>query len=235
MPLSRTPPLTAEKGAPRPRWSHQFVQRVRHHFVLKAVGITAFMWVFFLGYFHTLRHPVRPVTEMPLTALDHAVGFEPLALIPYVSLWLYVGFAPGLMPTLRQAVVYGLWAAALCLAGLLVFYAFPTSVPVHPLRMALSQHSGFALLQGVDAAGNACPSLHVATAVFTACWLHRQLLGMGAPLWPRVVNGLWLLLIVWSTLATKQHVSWDVAAGIVLALLFVGLSMRWSPADPPRL
>jgi len=209
------------------------MQRVRYHFVLKALGITAFMWVFFLGYFHTLRHPVRAVTEMPLTALDHWVGFEPLALVPYVSLWIYVGFAPGLMPSLRQAAVYGLWTGALCLAGLLAFYAFPTSVPLDPMRMGLSQHPGFALLQGVDAAGNACPSLHVATAVFTACWVHRHLLHMGAPAWPQVVNLLWLLLIVWSTMATKQHVAWDVAAGTVLALLFVWPSMRWSPADPP--
>ncbi|MDP3615573.1 MAG: phosphatase PAP2 family protein, partial [Rubrivivax sp.] len=197
------------------------------------LGITAFMWVFFLAYFHTLRHPVRPVTEMPLTALDHWVGFEPLALLPYVSLWIYVGFAPGLMPSLRQAVVYGLWAAALCLAGLLAFYAFPTSVPLHPMRVDVSQHAGFALLQGVDAAGNACPSLHVATAVFTACWVHRHLLQMGAPAWPKVLNVLWVLLIVWSTLATKQHVAWDVAAGTLLALMFVWPSMRWSPGDPP--
>lgn len=209
------------------------MQRVGYHFVLKALGITAFMWVFFLAYFHTLRHPVRPVTEMPLTALDHWVGFEPLALLPYVSLWIYVGFAPGLMPSLRQAVVYGLWAAALCLAGLLAFYAFPTSVPLHPMRVDVSQHAGFALLQGVDAAGNACPSLHVATAVFTACWVHRHLLQMGAPAWPKVLNVLWVLLIVWSTLATKQHVAWDVAAGTLLALMFVWPSMRWSPGDPP--
>ncbi|MDP3222334.1 MAG: PA-phosphatase, partial [Rubrivivax sp.] len=118
--------MTPQTGAPLRSWSQQFMQRVGYHFVLKALGITAFMWVFFLAYFHTLRHPVRPVTEMPLTALDHWVGFEPLALLPYVSLWIYVGFAPGLMPSLRQAVVYGLWAAALCLAGLLAFCAFPT-------------------------------------------------------------------------------------------------------------
>ena len=82
----------------------------------------------------------------------------------------------------------------------------------------------------MDAAGNACPSLHVATAVFTALWVGRQLRQIHAATWAHVVNGVWALLIVWSTLATKQHVALDVAAGTLLALLVVPLSMRWFPA-----
>ena len=57
--------------------------------------------IFFLGYFHTLRHPVYPVFQMPLTALDHLIPFQPHAMLAYVSLWLYVGTAPGLMLTLK--------------------------------------------------------------------------------------------------------------------------------------
>ena len=67
------------------------------HLLLKVAGVTAFMWVFFLGYFQTLREPVYPVLLMPLTALDALIPFQPGMFWAYVSLWLYVGLAPGLV------------------------------------------------------------------------------------------------------------------------------------------
>jgi len=69
-------------------------------------------------------------------------------------------------------------------------------------------------LKNLDASGNACPSLHVATAVFSGMWLHRLLLRFGAPLWMLVVNGGWCAGIVYSTLAIRQHVIVDVLAGL---------------------
>ena len=110
-------------------------------------------------------------------------------------------------------------------------YAFPTTVPQPQLPLDMALLPGFALLQGVDAAGNACPSLHVATALFSAFWIDRLLRHIGTPGLLRALNALWLLLIVYSTLAIKQHVALDVAGGTLLALLFVWPSMRWFPAQ----
>ena len=195
--------------------------------MLKTVGITGFMWVFFLAYFHLLRHPVRPVFEMPLLALDHWVSFQPLSLPAYVSLWVYVGLPAGLMQNLRQLVVYGFWIGLLCVLGLACFYLVPTAIPPAQVPADIALQSGFALLQGVDAAGNACPSLHVATAVFSAIWLHRLMNTVAAPGWMQVLNVVWAALIVWSTMATKQHVALDVLAGSVLAVLVALPSLRW--------
>jgi hypothetical protein len=202
---------------------------MKRHFVLKAGGISLFMWVFFIAYFHLLRNPAVPPLQMPLTALDHAIPFNPGALLPYVSLWLYVGVPPGLLLTLRELVVYGLWAAALCLAGLACFYLLPTAVPPMAADIDLSRHVGFALLQGVDASGNACPSLHVASAVFSAIWIDQLLRHLHAPAALRVLNLLWVLLITWSTLATKQHVAIDALAGAALGAAFAAASLRWRP------
>ncbi len=225
---SQTPPFTAEEPFRRPlHWSSACWQRLRHLFVLKTLGITGFMWVFFLAYFHLLRHPAQPVFEMPLVAIDHWVGFQALSLPAYVSLWVYVGLPAGLMQNLRQLVVYGFWIGLLCLLGLACFYFVPTAIPATQIPRDIAMHSGFALLQGVDAAGNACPSLHVATAVFSAIWLHRLLNTVAAPNWMRALNALWAALIVWSTLATKQHVALDVLAGTLLALLVAAPSLRW--------
>ena len=228
--LQTKPGATAVTAPASGAWQQELLRLLRHRFWLKFIGISAFMWLFFIGYFHVLRYPVRPVTEMPLTLLDQWVSFQPAALPIYVSLWLYVGLPAGLMPTVRQLVAYGLWVAALCLTGLGCFYAFPTAVPRLPVDVAL--HPGFALLQGVDAAGNACPSLHVATALFSAFWIDHLLRQLHAPWAPRAFNAVWVLLIVYSTMATRQHVALDVAGGMLLALLFVWPSMRWFPAEP---
>jgi membrane-associated phospholipid phosphatase len=219
----------AAAAAPPAHWRAEAWRRMRRLWWLKTLGICAFMWLFFIAYFHLLRHPAFPVTTMPLTALDRAIPFTPEALGLYVSLWVYVGVPPGLMWAFRDLLRYGAWAAALCLAGLACFYFWPTAVPPQPLGVDLAQHPAFALLQGVDAAGNACPSLHVATAVFTAAWIERQLRGIGAPAWLRLLSLAWLLLIAWSTLAVKQHVALDALAGAVLGGLFAAVSMRGAP------
>lgn len=218
-----------------PSWTRRLGRLWWHHQLLKLAGICLFVWVFFVAYFTVLRNPLRPVTEMPLTALDAWLPFEPAAFWAYVSLWVYVGIAPALLPSLRAGLAYAAWAAALCATGLLCFVLWPTAVPpqVHTLAPAWDSHAGLALLRGVDAAGNACPSLHVATALFSACWVQRVLAATGAPRLLGAVNALWFVLIAWSTVAIRQHVVLDVVAGATLGAVFAALSLRWGPAPGP--
>lgn len=197
-------------------------------FPLKFIGTSVFTWLFFIGYFELLRNPAGPVTVMPLTALDHWIPFQPTALYAYLSLWVYVGCAPGLQRNFFELLVYGLWAGALCLTGLLCFYLWPTAIP--PLAFDVSGHPGFALLQGVDAAGNACPSMHVAIALFTVVRIEDVLRRVRTALWLRLLNLAWFLAITWSTLAVKQHVVLDVLAGALLGLVFAVASLRWRPS-----
>ncbi len=217
----------------RSSWTTEIALRMRSHFLLKLFGTTAWVWAFFIGYFWLLRNPAFPVTMMPLTALDHLIPFQPVTLAAYLSLWLYVGVAPGLQLTFRELLTYGLWAGALCLTGLGLFYFWPTAVP--PLAIDVSVHPGFRMLQGVDASGNACPSMHVAIAMFTVIRLEHLLRAARAPLALRAVNIAWFLAISWSTLAIKQHVVIDVLAGGLLGLAFAVPSLRWRPRDASRL
>jgi membrane-associated phospholipid phosphatase len=206
-------------------WTAEIALRIRRHFLLKLVGTTAYTWVFFIGYFHLLRHPMQPATLMPLTALDDWITFQPQALVAYLSLWFYVGFAPGLQRTFVELVVYGLWIGALCATGLGLFYLWPTAVPPQMLRG--SDFPGFAMLQGVDAAGNACPSMHVAVAIFSCLWLDHVLRVARTPVTLRLLNAAWFALIAYSTLAIKQHVVLDVLAGALLGLAFAWPSLHW--------
>lgn len=218
--------------ASRPvHWTVEIGLRMRRYFPLKVVGTTVFTWIFFIGYFHVMRHPVNTVTLMPVTALDRLIPFQPGMLVAYFSLWLYVGVGPGLQLSFREMFVYTLWMAGLCLAGLGFFYLWPTEIA--PLAPHVVDFPGFGLLRGVDAPQNACPSMHVACAVFTAIHVEDVLRRTRTPVALRLANGLWLFLIAYSTLAIKQHVVLDAAAGALLGIAFALPSLRWRP-NPRR-
>ncbi|MFT4193362.1 phosphatase PAP2 family protein [Ottowia sp.] len=210
-------------------WARDLGLRLRERFWLKFIGTVVWVWVFFIGYFHLLRHPAQPAFVMPLTAVDRWVPFQPGWLVPYLSLWVYVGVAPGLQRGLAPLLSYGFWSAALCAAGLGVFWLWPTQIP--PMAVPAGA-PGFGLLQGIDAAGNACPSMHVAVSIFTAIWLEHLLRTAGAPAALRALNLGWFAAIAWSTLAVRQHVLWDVLAGAALGAVFAWASLRWRPAEP---
>lgn len=223
---TRSSPMTVSETQAG-SWYGRIAARVAAHWTLKATGTAAFMAVFFVGYLHLLRNPLFPVTIMPVTALDRSIAFQPAALGFYLSLWFYVSLPPALLDTRPELYSFGWHVGGLCLAGMLCFLFWPTAVP--PAAIDWQQYSGFAVLKGVDAGGNACPSMHVATAVFSGIWLDRLLAETAAPRGWRAGNWVWCLGIVYSTLAIRQHVAIDVAAGTLLGAGVAALSLAMRP------
>ena len=111
------------------------------------------------------------------------------------------------------------------MVGLGIFLVCPTAVPAVS-GATWAADSAFAFLKQVDASGNACPSLHVAFAVFAAAAIARSLRELGASRGPRMLNGLWCAGILWSTIATRQHVAIDVVAGALLGAAVAALYGR---------
>jgi membrane-associated phospholipid phosphatase len=204
-------------------WATALAARMRCHLLLKVVGTTVVTGLFFVAYLHLLHHPEHAVTTVPLTALDRIIPFEPAALFVYLTLWLYVGAGPGLQPDLRALVAYAFWIGGLCAAGLVIFLFWPTNVP--PTGVDPSRYVGFSMLRGVDAAGNAFPSMHVATATFTMLRLRDIWRRIGAPALIQIVNLTWCSAIVLSTLFIKQHVVLDVISGALLGAAFAVASL----------
>lgn len=205
-------------------WYVQALVRIRTLFFLKAIGTTVFMYLFFRGYFAILNYPLTPPATMPLTPVDHWIPFTTAALPAYVSLWVYVSLPAALATDFKALVRIGFWWAVMCLFCLGVFWLWPTAVPQLPAEVM--QYPEMALLRGVDPGGNACPSLHVASAVFAAFWLNRIWLAIGAPSAVRWLSVLHCIVILWSTVAIGQHVVLDVLAGLVVGIVFAPLSLR---------
>lgn len=220
--------LGVDTDDPPRAWYRQIGARVRRNVLLKGVGTPVAIFVFFLAYRHLLNYPMFPVSEMPLTALDDVIGFYAPALLLYVSLWLYVSIPPALLRSRRELIEYTWAIGGMCLVGLVCFLLWPTSVP--PLGFERGRHPGFGILQGLDAAGNACPSLHVAAALFSAIWLDVLFREMRVGWGMRGANWCWGLGIVYSAMATKQHVAIDVLAGAMLGVVGAVLSVRYRAA-----
>lgn len=211
-------------SAPAGGWLRSASRRIRFMWLTKMVGTTVIMGGFFVAYFWLLNHPRHAVTTIPRIFLDRVVGFRPEALALYVSLWFYIPIAPSLLDDRRRLLSYGAATIALSLAGFAVFILWPTAVPIPEVNW--SDHPSMSWLKRVDASGNAFPSLHVAFAVFTAAWIERVLREMGTGRLVRALNWLWCLGIVYSTIATRQHVALDAVFGAVLGAVAAALHMR---------
>ncbi len=207
-------------------WYARVGHRLRAHWRLKAIGVPSFIAVFFVGYFLLLKFPVFPATIMPLTPIDRLIDFSPGALPLYASLWLYIQFAPGVLDDLGELISYACAASVLSLVGFAVFFFWPTAIPTAGVDW--TRNLAFAHLETI-AGGNACPSLHVTFAIFSAIWAHRLLRHVGGPAWTRSLNWWWCAGIVYSTLATKQHVALDVVAGGALGWAGAVIHLRATP------
>lgn len=201
--------------APSVSWYQALGRRIATLWVVKMIGTTVGISGFFVIYFWVMHNPPSEPTVMPLTLLDHWVGVSDDAMLLYGSLWFYISLAPAFAKDKAELWACARDAALMAGVGLAVFWFFPTTVPAFAVDWA--QYPALQFLKSADAGGNAFPSLHVAFAVFTAVLLERQLHAVGSPAWVRVLNMLWALGIVYSTLATRQHVLLDVLGGSLLA------------------
>jgi membrane-associated phospholipid phosphatase len=219
------PPASQKGNSPaKGSWLQQVGPRVRTLWVAKVAGTILSMPVFFFVYFWLLNHPLFPITIIPRTAVDRLIGFWPEALPLYASLWVYVVLPPMFLKNRRELGSYGLAVVGLSVIGFGIFLFWPTALP--RFETDWSQHPTFAFLKTVDASGNACPSLHVAFAVFTGIWIERLLCEMGAGRLVHALNWLWCLGILYSTIAIRQHVALDVLAGTALGAIVAALHLR---------
>jgi hypothetical protein len=215
-------------------WHREIARRVGTLWFLKMSGTVAWIVVFFWLYFSVMNYPgAEAPRPMPFTAIDAWVGIHEWALLPYASLWVYASLAPALLDR-GELGTYLRSALCLCLIGLACFWAFPTQVP--NFAVDWSQYPWLQFLKSRDVNGNACPSLHVGFAVLSAAFIHRTLLQVGAPRGLRAFNHAWAVIVVWSVLATRQHVFVDVLGGVAAAwlALWMGAPARVRALRPAR-
>ena len=195
-------------------WMRAIGRRVRTLWIAKMIGTTLGISGFFVLYFGIMHRRGAEAVTVPMTPIDHWIGVSELALLPYASLWLYVSLGPALATGAASLRTYVRDAFTIAGLGLAVFWLFPTTTPGFGVDWAA--YPALQLLKASDVGGNAFPSLHVAFAAYTAVVIERELRSVAAPSWVRGCNWFWCVAIVYSTLATRQHVLVDVLGGLFL-------------------
>lgn len=205
---------SSDAGSPRPV---RLGEILLAHWLIKFLSPVIGLTVFFVAYFWVQDHLMFAVTLMPMTAFDRAVGFHPWSLALYATLWLYILIPSSLMVSKQELWFYYAGVVVLAVIGLGIFVLWPTATPAPDIDWA--HYAGFSFLKRIDSSGNACPSLHAAFSIFTAMWNLRMLRRLGDRGLLRVLSTIWCVGILYSTLATKQHVLVDLLGGAALGLL----------------
>ncbi len=160
---------------------------------------------------------VAPTALAP-SALDAAVPYLGWSVWVYLSQFLLI--ASGILFARddldRSHTFYALLVATVAAAPF--FIAWPTTVPrVAPGTDGITGLA-WRLLHLADTPANCFPSLHVALAVISARALWRRGWQTLATVWP--------ILIIVSTLTTRQHVAWDIPGGLALGIFALWLTPR---------
>ena len=166
----------------------------------------------FAGYLLLQRVSIRePIMLEPWSLANSSNSAAAVYL--YLSFYL-LSLIPGLLPSDRQ---FRRFLIALTLTGfvsLVVFLFIPSGVKRSPEFLAGASQVYLSLIN-VDLPRNAFPSLHASVTTLAAIvggivlrsWLARLLF------WS------WAAGVLWSTMATRQHVLLDVVTGALLACI----------------
>jgi membrane-associated phospholipid phosphatase len=198
----------------RSDWMDRLVSQWRLKVTLALILTPAFC----VPYFLLMYFPLRAFQPVPELAMDRLIRFDPRWVWIYQSLYLPINGLPWLATQREQLRRYALGFLALCAISFLIYAIYPTIGP----RPQMSNPSGmYRLLLLYDQPGNAFPSLHAGLLIYTLLFVRRIFGQRRRSIFPWIgwcILILWSLLILYATLATKQHYAIDLLAGAVLAI-----------------
>jgi membrane-associated phospholipid phosphatase len=168
--------------------------------------------IFWFGYGYLARNAFFRTTTLPLTWFDELIPFNPAFALPYLSIYILTFVIPWSIMEPEHLRRYTVGLLFLSATSFLIFFLFPVASP----RPDEIPHKFFYdLVLKMDGTLNAFPSLHAGFLLYT--------LGLGCVLfadklsWFRCLFfGFWGMLILYATIATRQHYFLDLLAGGIL-------------------
>jgi len=181
---------------------------------------------------YTLTNRVMHGGWLPKTFLDNYIPLWPVWVVPYVLvdvIWIIFSLIAAWKMEERLFRVYVIASLAIIIPSMFIFVLFPTYVerPVVPGTDWAS--SLLRLLYWSDHANNALPSGHMYFAILLAYFVTR---------WkPRLFwfAVLMVIMVICSTLFTRQHYVLDLVAGAFIAAAGITFGMWWEYQRPNRI
>lgn len=167
-----------------------------------------------LPYHFIQRIDFSKVITMPSIKIDHLIPINFDSVWIYHS-WILLPVAVGFLIDHWELLKRFAWSMfAVNAVSFLVFLCVPTEAP-RPTDLADAPLLYLWTIQ-MDEPTNACPSLHASVTVLSTIF---AVVVLGRIQWAwfwRILTVLWAVGILWSTLATRQHVFIDMAMGSLL-------------------
>jgi hypothetical protein len=204
-------------------------QRMRANFGWKALLLVAFGPVLTVFYYLPQWLPLFPSTTIQLTAIDKAVPFQPWWIWPYMSMYVMIPIPPLLATRARDLARYALGMTIMFVTCCVFFFLWPIAYPRPPLPESASGF--YRHIVSIDQPINALPSLHAGLTAYTLFFAARILRDLPRRLYIAVltIGWIWAALILYGTLATKQHYLVDLPPGMLIA--WIGHWLVWRNAD----
>jgi hypothetical protein len=218
----------AERAAPALR---RLGARLRAHPREKTVLLLGLSVGICVPYFLLQRLEGQVSPARLATPLDAWIAFEPAWVWAYLSIAVLVPLFPLLARRREELRRFARGLALLCALSFASFLLFPV---VGPRPAAVPDHALYAWLVARDGALNSFPSLHAGLTAYTLLFGWR-ILREGRSQRERLAHAcaaaLWAALILYGTLATKQHWAADLPPGLLAGWL--AHHFAWREARAP--
>ncbi len=171
------------------------------------------------------KHSLMEPWVLESTWLDGRIPFLLWTVWPYLAMVIVCITAP---LCIRDRIVFRRYVASYVAAVslLLIFYCFfPTAIRRMPKEADATGWSWFVYRQFAEGLGTACafPSGHIVFPMI-GCWaLYRDRLPAA-----KTIAVLTAFSSI-SILSIKEHVAWDWLGGLVVGMVAIAISERWSP------
>lgn len=171
------------------------------------------------GYLGIQRAIIFPIRTVPLTWLDRVIPFQPHWIWAYLSLYLLNPIGPLFTRSRHDLFRYARGILFLFACGFVCFLFFPVAGP-RPL--STDSYWLYQWLIGIDRPYNSFPSLHAGCAVYAVLFIAYSSLDTSRRALRTclmTLSWIWVALILYSTIATRQHFFVDLPGGILLGWL----------------
>jgi len=186
---------------------------------LKVVLLLTLPVVVTVAYLGVQREIIFPVHKVPLTWLDRAVPFQPRWIWAYLSLYLLNPIGPLFTRSRQDLLRYARGILFLFASGFVCFVFLPV---VGPRPLSADSYWLYQRLIGIDRPYNSFPSLHAGCAAYAVLFAAYSSLDTSRRTlrtYLITVAWIWVAIILYSTIATRQHFFIDLPGGVLLGWL----------------
>jgi len=208
------------------------IVRLRTQLPFKLI-LTLLLYPVVYGPYQFLQvHHFFPATELLPGMFDRWIPFDARFTWIYLSIYLLMPIGPVLMKSRGQLYRY---AAGILLISVLADAVFIFRPTFCPRPNSIGTGRFYQLLIAIDNPFHGLPSLHAAFALYAGLCATKMLRMFDRRIYLIAITWIWVTLILYSTLATKQHTFLDIAVGSTLgiAIYFAAFYARFSLNQKP--